>query len=85
MYTKREWVIGVTIDERGWPNYRLRDMQDPHDPQEYRANAHLIAAAPDMYEALKGIVVQFAGLLNPTDRECIRRAEQALSKAVPTT
>ena len=51
-YTKGEWVVGITYDEYGWPTYRLRDM-DAGNKAEVEANAHLIKAAPHMYEALK--------------------------------
>lgn len=52
-----------------------------------KANAHLIAAAPDLYEALKWIADQYANQdLSHVDFrvEAARRAEAALSKAQPT-
>lgn len=49
---------------------------------EMRANANLIAAAPDMYEALKGITAQFERVdkLYSKDREYIQKANEALAK-----
>ena len=44
------------------------------------ANAHLIAAAPDMYEALKELIVAYEGC-NGTDHPAYTAAETALAKA----
>lgn len=45
---------------------------------EAKANAHLIAAAPDMYEALK-LLVKFCDLYQ--NEKVIKNAEAALAKA----
>ena len=50
------WHVGIKIDGYGWPTYRLRDMNDPHDEEEYTANAALIASAPDLLEALETLL-----------------------------
>lgn len=53
MYTKGEWEFSI---KDNWPTvHTINDVIariNPH-PQEYKANAHLIAAAPRMYEAIK--------------------------------
>ena len=54
MSTKRvpdaPWVVGITLD-RGWPCYRLRDMDDPRG--QMQAVRLLIEAAPKMEGALR--------------------------------
>ena len=55
-HTPGPWVVGITIDGLGWPTYRLRDMNDPHDKKECQANARLIAAAPDLLEACEALL-----------------------------
>jgi len=48
------------------------------------ANAHLISAAPDMYEALKDLMFQFAVAVeqpHSVDTRIYNQAEQALAKA----
>ena len=52
-------------------------------PDEMRDNAMLIAAAPDLYEALWAMVTSFHGLdyLEPHMRESMKRAWDALHKA----
>jgi hypothetical protein len=47
---------------------------------EARANAHLIAASPDMYDALAE-VVEFFGDDDDDDWACIAHARAALAKA----
>ncbi len=70
-YTKGEWTVG-----KGWTFWDTRDLLfvNPNskiptpskvayvtpDLVEFQTNAHLIAAAPDMYEALKKAVDDFA-------------------------
>ena len=61
-----------------------------HEPRrgeaECKANAHLIAASPDMYEALKGLTTAFQARIDSTGgtntelRE-LAAAREALSKA----
>jgi hypothetical protein len=55
---------------------KAREARDKQD----RANAHLIAAAPEMYEALKAIEAEHIafGSLTP---DAIRRAAAAIAKA----
>ena len=52
--------------------------------EEAEANAHLIAAAPDMYEALKALTFQFAAAVErpyPADTRVYTQANEALAKA----
>ena len=62
-----EWEIKDTHDEYdvcqcfGSPGFDVRDGE-----AEAESNAHLIAAAPDMYEALKGIILS-RNALSPPD------------------
>ena len=50
-----------------------------------KANAHLIAAAPDMYEALKGLEVNYnldnMSIVVKQDVDCVKRVFAALAKA----
>jgi hypothetical protein len=48
----------------------------------YKANANLIAAAPDMYEALKNFVKHYSNFIHPDDMTMIE-AKAALNKANP--
>lgn len=48
---------------------------------EMRANAHLISAAPDMYESLKELFFDYTGGRNVGLSELGEKAEQALAKA----
>lgn len=83
MYTKGEWKVY-------WERPDAKDNSDCRiitdggevaimlapDLNECKANAHLIAAAPELYEALGALVAAYVdeGLL-------AERAEQALAKA----
>ena len=60
-YTKGEWSVDPEIEQDG---YFIRCLDENEDGESVafvypfgknpKANAHLIVAAPDMYEALKG-------------------------------
>lgn len=46
-------------------------------------NAHLISAAPDLYQALKGMLELFADTSDMEDYETVQFARQAIAKACP--
>ena len=82
-YTKGEWTKFRFSKFHNW-KVSTGDANwyvDCGMEEDSEANARLIAAAPDMYEALKGITAQFAGLLNQTDRDFIDKGVKALAKA----
>ena len=91
-FTKGEWeavdgtkigeqVLFVhvpTLDSKGKVVCRLTRVVDTHIPlnEQDIANAHLIAAAPEMYSALESIVMEWD--LDPSDIDWI---ESLLAKA----
>jgi hypothetical protein len=52
-------IVRTAEDER--PNIVCVVLKYRHTEEQRNANANLIAAAPDMYEALKGFVDYYAG------------------------
>jgi len=80
-YTKGEWItikseIGYTVVELQNKNLVCNCYNE--------ANAHLISAAPEMYEALKDLMFQFAVAVeqpHSVDTRIYNQAEQALAKA----
>ena len=89
MYTKGKWGVEEVPDDMlciysKTPNgfhYGICNVLNGIDKE---ANAHLIAAAPDMYEALKDCItsMQSAKLYGPEHLEgAIMTAQMALSKA----
>ena len=87
-YTKGEWrVKGCSVDgEDGYPiasTYPDTRLTSPESLRLKKANAHLIAAAPDMYEALKRLlkmVPEDCGGCIKTETAWIE-AQEALAKA----
>jgi hypothetical protein len=88
-YTKGEWIKGSkgSIDDKGgfpiaivYPDTRL-SSKDSIAKRE--ANAHLIAAAPDMYEALQEALGIFPGdwINQPYLVDIHIKIQQALAKA----
>lgn len=88
----REDAFGVQVypTRDGPPDFgewaSLATIEDCYDEeeQETAANAHLIAAAPDMYEALYRLVTdcKIAGLEAQAGFDCwISMADEALAKA----
>ena len=83
-YTKGEWEVGAKYDEQGWPTYRLKWMDNPNDKVEVEANAHLITAAPALYEALSQLLsrLDFHGSIDVIREEGpVEDARQALALA----
>lgn len=72
----------------GWPVVAPHSMgrsvcSVTHGHDEGAANAHLIAAAPELYEALAAIVADWDNKQGPTETigALIKRARAALAKA----
>ena len=91
-YTKGEWIATKTHNftgtlvsyiycgQKNIAQTRLSDNEAT--PEENQANAHLIAAAPDMYEALLGLVDYLNYMGIPEDCEDkFGEAVSALAKA----
>ena len=100
MYTKGEWRIQdmplpargfVRIEGNGVEVARIHKLEGQAKyygikqlPEETQANAHLIAAAPDMYEALKEAIKEL--IIHTTKHDLgmialVEKAQEALSKA----
>lgn len=90
------WTPGPWKNDNGLVNGRMSDgrvsfdifdaAEWPGDEDEAHANAHLIAAAPAMYDALKALHLQAlqSSLNDPANewgREALDMASAALSKA----
>ncbi len=83
-YTKGEWKVvkdGNFRDIIAEKGKVIASVSKYHYPDQFEDNAHLIAASPEMYEALKELL---AGLNNPRPvflRESMDKCEKALLKA----
>lgn len=62
---RREIANGFNVSAEGWHGLAavFTAGSDPTDP-EGRANTHLIAAAPEMYEALEMVVTHYSASLD---------------------
>lgn len=96
-YSKGEWIIfkdceDATGKPNGWEQIagdggRTNVALVPHYYDNFKANAQLIASAPDLYEACKGLQEVFKlTRANSQWRSCyadqkVRAMEQALAKA----
>ena len=92
-YTKGEWSISYGGEVEGRERYAVTtntteicQLRAKKDPKEIEANAYLISAAPDMYEALKTVREQVANFLYPkvkllSSKELIVLMDKALAKA----
>lgn len=81
-YTKGEWTTKTMID--GTIIIKAPDGKCPAtvwDCPEAEANAHLIAAAPDMYEALKLYQSHQEGTSGHYCWKCAEAINKALAKA----
>ena len=92
--TPGPWAYDVTVAFSDRPDlpcvvdeYRLIVAQcwdDGHSDDECEANAHLIAAAPDLYEALDALEYQLGGETDAVKRrfaDVRSKARAALAKA----
>ena len=76
--------IGHVLDHRNMFNVHCSPwLQFPSTEfvEMIEANANLIAAAPDMYEALAGLMAEIDECYDPTDWEWGQKAADALAKA----
>ncbi len=86
-FTKGEWKVGTVIQLI--PNANLGfavvapidGVEQPIAVVAYRPNAHLIAAAPDLYEALDGVLGYAESLAANFEREG-GKTEQWYKKAI---
>lgn len=87
-YTKGEWKVASTGFDREYRKFIVLDNEwlwitaeaKGETEEEAEANAHLVSAAPEMYEALKAIIDEARG----TDRfggDQITDALNAIAKA----
>lgn len=80
------WTGVTEHDAREYPIARM-DRDTPHtSPTDRDANARLIAAAPDMLEALERIISEMDAIKDPSfralaDAGCIRLGREAIQKA----
>ena len=75
-YTKGEWRARKSDTSELW-HITADGKYICCCPPEYEANAHLIAAAPDMHEALRDAL----GAIRQDGEIDYRQIEQALAKA----
>jgi len=80
-YTKDEWKLhGLLIETDYAPDgHVIAEMNNIGD--KVQADAHLIAAAPDMYEALRELFDSLGGSYIGFPLKVVERVEQALAKA----
>lgn len=80
-HTKGEWEskTGDRITADGKVICHIPTFGIPYEEQ--RANARLIAAAPDLYESLKDLLYHYRLRVNMIDQAVVNSAQQALAKA----
>ena len=71
-------ILMVVAERGGMPGLIVN--QGPVEPRDY-ANAHLIAAAPDLLEALKALVAACDDIDEGYPANAIAAAEAAIAKA----
>ncbi|MDD5704178.1 MAG: hypothetical protein PHU23_19260 [Dehalococcoidales bacterium] len=86
-YTQGEWVkqglLIATVGKPGKEGVIIADTRAGNNLHESDANANLIAAAPEMYEALH-YALRYVGIYAHTDnvaRQLQSKFQQALAKA----
>jgi hypothetical protein len=81
-YTKSNWEVHGGVVETAFAPAGAVIAQVNTATNHWEANAHLIAAAPDMYEALQGLlVVTPSSFANRGLKSARENALQALAKA----
>lgn len=61
------------------PYYGEPDLLDEEQCNEAQINAHLIASAPDLLEALQALLIETGGACDPN---IFRKAKKAIDKAL---
>jgi len=85
LYEQNEYLWGLCPEGKG-DEYRIAEILRGTNSifkirgKEAEANAHLIAAAPSMYEALKDSIITLK-VLQPQGSALIREIEQSLALA----
>lgn len=64
-----EFALSNEICARGNPLIAIVQSRHCYSPEELRANARLIAAAPDLLMAVNAALMHMIGYVNPTDAE----------------
>ena len=82
-YTKGEWIADGcnVLCEDGTVAVVYDPFDSPHTTDTAKANAHLIAAAPEIYEALANIVQRLDKGLALGETLEMKPARRALAKA----
>ena len=92
MHTPGQWLI-VEYGDEGWPNLAIHSddenrvcfMPTPGsrgDPARIEADAYLIAAAPDLLEALRELEIASVSLTaRPEHKAAMAKARAAIVKA----
>ena len=83
-FTPGPWTINAGLSVKGNGGRHIAKVGAEHlDSQTDRANAGLIAAAPEMYEALQAVVdqLQAVGAPGSVYNPALTQARKALAKA----
>ncbi len=87
-YTKGEWKVSSTAFDRAYQTFVVNEDLEliseatGDSPEESIANANLIAAAPNMYEALRKARQHFGHMiLTYEEAQVVTVIDEALAKA----
>lgn len=80
-WTKAPWTVETCWSQETGAAFYLKEQQGNEDSAEAQANASLIAAAPDLYEALRAIISDLPAKRDWLDPNSERYARIILAKA----
>ena len=82
-HTKGPWETHVGYDATGYPGYFVHGFSgdEKRDDAIHAANARLIAAAPDLLEALKLIMTCYPAAIASLPGDGMERVHAAIAKA----